>query len=71
MNKPRQRAEKWEVYGEFGDRFTNLADAKKCAKESSKLGGDGEVYLIENGCWYFQYENGKLVYDGWRKRVAK
>ena len=63
-----KRKDKWAVYGEYGDTFTNLRDAKRCAKESSRLGGEGAVYLIEDGCHYIEYENGKLVRDGWTIR---
>lgn len=62
------RANKWCVYGEYGGYFTNLKEAKKCAKEASiYTGGSSTVWLIENGCWYIEYTNGKLTYDGWRK----
>ena len=61
------RKEKWHVYGEYGGAFTNLKAAKKCAKEASTLNEDkhSEVWLIEDGCHYIEYENGKLIRDGW------
>lgn len=64
----RNRKEKWAVYGEYGGSFTNLKDAKLCAKEASKTEEyDYEccIWLIEDGCNYIDYENGKLIRDGW------
>lgn len=46
------RKDKWAVYGEYGGTFTNLKDAKRCAKESSRIGGRGAIYLIEDGCHF-------------------
>lgn len=67
MIKTRVRREKWAVYGEYGGRFTNLKDAKACARQASRYEADreSEVRLEDNGCYYFKYEDGKLVYDGW------
>lgn len=67
------RKEKWAVYGEYGGSFTNLKDAKRCAREASTLEEEkrSEVWLIEDGCHYIEYENGKLVRDGWTKRRKK
>lgn len=64
------RKEKWQVYGEHGGTFTNLKDAKKCAKEASTLEDrkSSEIWLIEDGCNYIEYHNGKLVRDGWTKK---
>lgn len=61
------RKEKWQVYGEYGGTFTNLKDASRCAKAASELQEDkcSEVWLIEDGCYYIKYQNGKLAYDGW------
>lgn len=59
------RKERWQVYGEFGGRFTTLKEACSCAKEASTYAGLTSVVLIEDGCIYFEYENGKKVYDGW------
>jgi len=67
----RARKDKWCVYGEYGGYFTNLKDAKQCAKESSTMtdscgySGEGLVWLVEDGCNYIEYKNGKLVRDGW------
>lgn len=61
---------KWAVYGEYGGSFTNLKDAKACAKESSTTAENNYcayVWLIEDGCNYFKYENGKLTRDGWTR----
>lgn len=67
MGKTRERREKWAVYGAYGGRFTNLKDAKACAREASIYETDkvSEVWLEDNGCYYLKYENGRLVYDGW------
>lgn len=61
------RKDKWQVYGEYGDTFTNLKDAKACAREASTLeeSKHSEVRLIEDGCHYIEYHDGKLVRDGW------
>jgi len=60
--------EKWAVYGEYGGAFTTLCAAKKCAKEASTYEDnnyESSVYLIEEGCSYIDYRNGKLIRDGW------
>ena len=65
------RKDKWAVCGELGGTFTNLADARKCAKEASKSKEHAYiawVELIEDGCNYFTYECGKLIRDGWTRR---
>ena len=60
------RKAKWLVYGEYPFEFTNLKDAKAYAKEYTSLNNTTtEVWLIEEGCWYLKYENGKCIYDGW------
>ena len=61
----RQRKDKWVVYGEYAWTFTNLKDAKRCAKEESINQGYADVTLIEDGCHYIDYENGKCIRDGW------
>jgi len=66
------RKPKWVVYGPYGGEFTNLDDAKRTAKESSKyedseLPYEASVYLIEDGSSYIDYKHGKLVRDGWRR----
>ena len=64
----RVREEKWAVYGEYGGYFTNLKDAKQCAREASKTPEhdyEANVALIENGAYYIDYKNGKCVRDGW------
>ncbi len=70
------RKEKYAVYGEFGGRFTNLKEAKKCARFCStreEHNFESEVYLISDGCSYIDYEDGKCVCDRWtiRKGVSK
>lgn len=63
--------EKWAVYGEYGGRFSNLKDAKKCAKECStypEYDYCAKVWLVKDGCWYLEYVNGKLERDGWTKK---
>lgn len=67
----RQRKDKWEVCGEFGGTFTNLKDAKKCAREASTTPEHdyaSEIWLIEEYVNYIDYEHGKLVRDGWTKK---
>ena len=59
------RKDKYSVYGPYGGQFTNLREAKACAREASEIEGSAEVWLIEDGCCYIEYENGKLVRDGW------
>jgi hypothetical protein len=63
----RNRIEKWSVYGEYGGHFTNLKDAKICAKEYSIISPDEviSIYLESNGCYYIDYQNGKIIRDGW------
>lgn len=63
----RVRRDKWVVYGEYGGIFTNLKEAWKCAKEVSKLCPDEEidVWLLDDGCSYLTYMNGKCIRDGW------
>lgn len=69
----RERKEKWIVYGEFGGSFTNLVDAKECAKQYSISEPDEEIsiLLIEDGCYYIDYLNGKCVRDGWSRTKNK
>lgn len=62
--------DKWEVYGEYGDRFTNLDEAKKCAREASMTpehNYEASVWNIEDGMCYIDYKNGKCVRDGWSR----
>lgn len=64
----RNRKNKWAVYGEFGGYFTNLKDAKDCAKfasTTSEYEYNAKIWLIEDGCWYIEYSNGKLINDNW------
>lgn len=65
----RERKEKWAVYGEYGGYFTNLKEAKQCAKEASISTPDEEisVLLIADGCYYIDYINGKCIRDGWKR----
>lgn len=66
----RNRKMKWWVCGseDIGGEFTNLKDAKACAKEASEYCGEAQIYLIEDGCHYIDYENGKCIRDGWTIR---
>lgn len=59
------RQDKYAVYGEYGGYFTNMREAKACAREASEIEGSAEVWLIADGCCYIEYENGKLTRDGW------
>lgn len=62
--------EKYRVKGEYGNTFTNLKDAKAHARWCSRqpeYGYECEVWLIENNCWYVQYINGRLTYNGFCK----
>lgn len=68
MSQRRYRKDKWAVYGEYGGYFTNLKDAKECAKEASKspeYDFTAEVWNLDDGFWYIKYHNGRLVWDGW------
>lgn len=66
----RKRRDKWAVYGEYGGYFTNLGDACACAKEYSLICPDEEisVWLLDDGCSYIDYLNGKCIRDGWTVR---
>ena len=66
----RKRKVKWAVYGEFGGYFTNLKDAKECAKQYSISEPDEEIsiLLIKDGCYYIDYLNGKCIRNGWDKK---
>lgn len=56
----------WEVYGEYGDHFSRLEDAKKCAQYASTTPEhDYKASVWKDGSCYIEYENGKLVRDGW------
>ena len=64
----RKRVKKWQVFGTYGDTFTNLQDAKRCAREASKCEEhdyEADVYNIEDAMYYITYKNGKCVRDGW------
>ena len=66
--------EKWEVYGEYGGRFSNLDDAKVCAKEASKTREHdyhATIWNIQDGMNYIDYEHGKCVRDGWTRPSLK
>lgn len=65
--------DKWVVYGEYGGGFSNLRDAKRCAREASTLNEDrhSEVWLEATGCHYIEYHDGKLVRDGWTRKGNK
>ena len=70
MKRTRQRRIKWAVYGEYGGQFTNLREACACAKEASLLtpGEEIGVELLDDGCVYLDYLDGKCIRDGWTKR---
>ena len=60
---------KYWVYGEYGGRFSNIKDARECAKFASMTEEHdyrSSVTLIADGCHYIDYENGKCTRDGWR-----
>lgn len=59
--------DRWWVPGEYGGSFTNLKDAKRCAREASRVNEDraSTVWRIQDGFWYIEYTNGQLTYDGW------
>lgn len=59
--------DRWWVPGEYGGSFTNLKDAKRCAREASMVNEDraSTVWRIEDGFWYIEYKNGRITYDGW------
>lgn len=59
--------DRWWVPGEYGGSFTNLKDAKRCAREASRVNEDraSTVWRIQDGFWYIEYTNGRLTYDGW------
>ena len=62
------RREKWIVYGVYGDSFTNLKDAKRCAKEASTTPEhdyEADIWNLDDGLCYIEYQNGKCVRDGW------
>lgn len=67
----RQRRDKWFVSGEYGGTFTNLKAAKACAKAASLYEDTypepytALVELLDDGCNYIEYHNGKCVRDGW------
>ena len=59
--------DRWWVPGEYGGSFTNLKDAKLCARAASRLEEDrtSTVWRIQDGFWYIEYTNGRLTCDGW------
>lgn len=64
----RNRREKWAVFGEYGGNFTNLKEARQCAKEASKTkeyNYKSSIYNMDDGCYYIDYKNGKCIRDGW------
>lgn len=66
--------DKWEVFGEYGGRFSNLDDAKICAKEASKTPEydyEASIWNIQDGMSYIDYKNGKCIRDGWTLHVSK
>lgn len=73
VKRTRNPKVKWQVYGPYGGTYTNVNNAKWYAKQASKLNDDKKsgVWLIEDGCSYIEYENGKLIRDGWTKKRVK
>lgn len=69
----RQTKDRWAVYGEYGGYFTNLKDARLCAKEYSKTCPDEKIsiYNLEDGFYYIDYLNGKCIRDGWTRPRKK
>lgn len=70
----RLQREKWQVFGEYGGTFTNLDDARKCAKYASTTEEHDyseSVYNLDDGTYYIDYENGKCVRDGWTRPALK
>lgn len=65
--------DRWWVPGEYGGSFTNLKDAKRCAREASRVNEDraSTVWRIEDGLWYIEYTNGRLTFDGWTIKKGK
>lgn len=56
----------WDVYGEYGGSFSRLEEAKKCAQFASTTSDyDYKAAIWKDGTCYIDYENGKLVRDGW------
>ena len=58
----------WRVFGSYGGIFSNLKDAKRCAREVSTYeeeNYEASVYRQNDGCYYIDYKNGRLVRDGW------
>ena len=49
------RQDKYSVYGPYGGQFTNLKEAKACAREAREIEGSAEVWLIADGCCYIEY----------------
>lgn len=71
-----ERKMKWAVTGcsDIGGQFTNLKEAKACAKEASEYEPDAYVLIwkLDDWCNYFEYHNGKCTRDGWTiKKPAK
>lgn len=69
--KKRVHKDKYAVYGEYGDTFSNMDDAKKCAKFASttpEYNYSCCIWLLSDGCNYIDYENGKMVRDGWTRK---
>lgn len=66
----RHKKYRWFVGGQYGGEFTNLKDAKKCAREASKTpeyNYKSTIRYLDDGCYYLDFENGKCVRDGWTR----
>ena len=60
--------DKWNVDGEYGGAFSNLDEAKLCAREASKTEEydySASIMNMDDGMYYFDYEHGRCVRDGW------
>lgn len=73
MKKTRERREKWHIYYPDGGDFTNLKEARVCAKELSEDHPDEEIsiYNSDDGTYYIDYLNGKCIRDGWTIKKNK
>lgn len=68
------KRQKWSVFGEYGGHFSNLKDARKCAKEASKTKEydyEASIFNGHDGFYYIDYRNGKCIRDGWTIKRKK
>ncbi len=65
---------KWAVYGEYGDRFSNLDDARQCAKLASttpEYDYKATIWNLQDNMNYIDYEHGKCVRDDWTVHLTR